>query len=85
MTRALAARPAGKLGRKGCISTASPVTQDLFRLIEGSPLTCTDIATRAGPHAGSLTRWKTGKASPRLSDFETVAEVIGYRVALVPR
>lgn len=65
-------------------TAASVAVRELFEVVDASTLTYKTIATAAGNNEYSLTKWRYGIASPRLADFEAVAQVLGYRVALIP-
>lgn len=65
-------------------STVSPVTRDLMNAIEAAGISGRSIHAKSGIHHVTVSRWRHGVASPRLTDFEHVAQVLGCRLALVP-
>lgn len=65
-------------------STVSTVTRDLMAVIDASGMSGRRLAKLAGTTNVTISRWRHGMASPRIVDFESVAEPLGYRLALVP-
>ena len=64
--------------------TSSAITRILFELIDQSNLSLKEAGKPGGVHLVTLANWKSGKSSPRLTDFENVAQGMGYKLALVP-
>lgn len=65
-------------------STISPVTRDLMAVIDASGMSGKKLAKLAGTTNVTISRWRHGLASPRIIDFECLAETLGYRLELVP-
>lgn len=63
--------------------SASKLVRDLFDAIDDTGLSAGAISTRTGVHSVTLSNWKHGKGAPRLTDFENVAQALGYRVVLL--
>lgn len=63
-------------------NTASPITRQLLAIIAADPRTMADITPVIGVTEVGLSRWRRGKASPRLFQFECAAEALGYRLVL---
>lgn len=61
-----------------------PIVQEISTAIADRQLTHEWIAKRAGVSNQTISRWRTGRNSPSLFEFECVAQVLGYRVVLVP-
>lgn len=71
-------------GTKKPARTASHVIKELFDAIDASGKSASSIAYPAGIHHITLSYWKHGARSPRLTDVENVAQVLGYRLKLEP-
>jgi hypothetical protein len=81
-------RPRGQssyvhVGKKPA-KTSSRIVRDLFDLIDDASLSASTVGEKAGVHPVTLSYWKHGKNTPRLSDFENVASVLGHRLVLQP-
>lgn len=61
---------------------SSQIIRDLFAAIDETDQTAWMIGDRAGVHDVTLSYWKNGKSSPRLADFESVVQAMGYRLVL---
>lgn len=66
------------------IKAASRVVRSLFEIIDESGLSAAAVANPAGVHAVTLSYWKHDGRSPRLVDFENVAQRLGFRLVLEP-
>lgn len=64
--------------------TASKLVRRLFEIMDESGQSYGEYSGRIGVHAVTLSNWKRQGASPRLYDFECAAEVLGYRLEMVP-
>lgn len=71
-------------GTKKPAKTSSRIVRDLFDLIDAANVAAGTIGAETGVHSVTMSRWKHGKAAPNIRDFENVASVLGYRLALVP-
>jgi hypothetical protein len=65
-------------------TAASTSVRELFEAVDATAMTYKTLAAAGGNNEYSLTKWRYGITSPRLADFEAIAQVLGYRVALVP-
>ena len=41
-----------------------------------------DVADRAGVSASAMRKWRTGARSPRMLEFDAVAQALGYEVTI---
>ncbi len=73
-----------KRGRSKPPRTVSPVLRQLFTALDDRNLTVRELARRAGMNPNHISDWKHGRNSPGLVNIEAAAQVIGYRLALVP-
>lgn len=71
-------------GTKKTATTASPLVRQLFEAVDASGLSYADIHALSGVHPVTMSYWKHGKNAPRWVDFEHVAQVLGFRIELVP-
>lgn len=62
--------------------TASKVVRELFEVMDESRRSYKSVCMQAGLSTVAMSNWKAGKNMPRLSDFENVAEAVGYRIRL---
>lgn len=71
------------MSQRSPIQTASPVVREFFTLFDGGNLGHDDLANGAGVSLFSLNRWRKGRSSPKVYDFECLCKVLGYRVVLI--
>lgn len=64
--------------------TASPIIRQLFDRIDDAGVPGRELQRRSGVHHVTLSKWKHGTNAPRLTDFEAVAQAMGFSVVLVP-
>ena len=64
--------------------TASPVVREMMAIIDARKLHHQRLSVDAGLTRHTIAHWRHGKNAPTLFGFECVAQVLGYRVALVP-
>lgn len=64
-------------------SKAHPLVQQLFRIMREQQASILDVQERAGFRIHTLRRWRT-TSTPIVSSLEAVANVLGYRLMLVP-
>jgi hypothetical protein len=58
--------------------------RDLFALMDADDRSAQVIGARAGAHKVSISRWRHGASTPNALYLEALANVLGYRLALVP-
>lgn len=63
--------------------TSSELLQKFFRILDLSGISYRNLAKNIGTHNTTITEWKHGRGSPRLSDFEHAVRALGYRLVLV--
>lgn len=71
-------------GRRNSVKSASSAVRDLFDAIDDLESSTRVIGVKAGVHFVTLSKWRNGHAAPLITDFESVAQSIGYRIVLVP-
>lgn len=64
--------------------TASHMVRQLVNIMDASGKSYGEIAKKAGVHRATITYWKRGHHLPKLHDFETVAQALGYEIELRP-
>lgn len=64
--------------------TASAIIRDMMEIIDKDPRSMEDIGKIVGIHPNNLSYWRSGMRSPTLINFENAAQVLGYRLALIP-
>lgn len=64
--------------------TVSPVTRALMDAMDATGLPARQLARASGVTNVAISHWRHGKSSPRLIEFETVAQAMGYRLVLEP-
>ena len=64
--------------------TASPILRQLFARIDETGLAGRVIHKQTGIHFVTMSRWKHGCHSPKITDFEIVANALGLKLVLVP-
>lgn len=85
--RALAARMTGNERTpllRLPVRASEPIVRELFDLIELKGATHKELVQNAGLHMNALQQWFRNGRSPGVSNFNAVANVLGYRLALVP-
>lgn len=60
-----------------------PLARQVFQLAREQRASLLDIADRSGVHYQTMVGWRT-RYSPTVVNLDAVANVLGYRVALVP-
>lgn len=70
------------VGNKLMPRTASPVIRQLIDEIDRTGLSGREIERDAGVSRVTISRWRHGRGSPRITDFEAVARYLGYRLKL---
>lgn len=64
--------------------TVSHMVRQLVKIMDASGKSYGEIAKKAGVHRVTISRWKSGAASPLLSDMENVAQAMGYEITFRP-
>jgi transcriptional regulator with XRE-family HTH domain len=41
-----------------------------------------DIAARSGVSSSAMRKWRAGNRSPRMFDFDAIAQVLGYKLTV---
>lgn len=79
-------RPAnvGKRGPRKPPRTASLVLRRFFEVMDADDRSTDVIAKEAGTHRVTISYWRHGVHRPMLTDLENIAQVMGYRLELVP-
>lgn len=67
------------------IRCASSAVREFFTAFDESTLTHQELASKSGVSLLSINRWRSGRGTPKVMDFECLCQVLGYRVALVPK
>ena len=65
--------------------TTSTTVRTLMQHLDKSDMTNQDVGKRAGFHPSSLGNWRSGLYTPRITDLEAMAEVLGLRIVLVDK
>jgi transcriptional regulator with XRE-family HTH domain len=68
--------------KKKPLRTATHVVRELFEVLDADGRSYRSICDKAGLSHVSLSHWRSGKATPRMADFENFIQVIGYRLTL---
>lgn len=64
--------------------TSINVVREFFDLLDKHGVSYKDLEQRSGTSFVTISKWRHGKHSPYVVDFEAAVESIGYRLALVP-
>lgn len=75
-----------KISRSRMIASTStnPTIRALFAAIDASPYTMGMLAKKAGTNIWSINSWRHGRSTPKITDVEALANVVGMTIAVVP-
>lgn len=65
------------------ITTASPITRQLFEIMDRDGKTQAGLAQDINVTPNAVTSWRTGDTSPYVINFELAVQAIGYRLVLI--
>lgn len=74
----------GKRGPIGTSRSAIPVVREMFETIDDQRVSTRGLTKRAGIAHGQLCRWRQGLCAPNVVTIDSVLNVLGYRLAIVP-
>lgn len=66
------------------VRTTSRILRQLFAIVEAKSYSQRSIGQALGLAHACMTHWKAGRANPSLLTAEEFAQVLGYRLELVP-
>jgi transcriptional regulator with XRE-family HTH domain len=61
---------------------AHPLVRWMWREINEQHASQEDIARRSGVSSSAMRKWRAGDRSPRMFDFDAIAQTLGYKLTV---